>query len=289
MTSGRVTEWSSGKAKMSRSGEASLSCRIRNLFGLFLLATLPLGHSATFSWAQESPAAAAPAPKASSPQTPATDAGAENPMIEAVDIPTADILDPSTYALNFRFYNEGGIVSRLVIGPLKRVNLGIAFDAQRVIGSQDPHMVRPSIYFKLRAFDGTDILPALALGYDSQGYLYRESTRNFLEKEKGLYVVGSHEIFIPDFELHAGVNVNDFDNAKIYGFFGATYKIVPSFAVMAEYDNVRNNPTNRVNLGGRYWINSNFNVDLAARNVGRGAARGGERIVRLNYTAHFPF
>src|SRR4029077_7995143 len=106
--------------------------------------------------------------------------GAESPQIEAIDIPTADILDPATYALNFRFYNLGGIASRLVIGPLKRVNLGITFDGQNIIGSQDPHLVRPSVYFKLRAFDGTDILPALALGYDNQGYLYQESTRDFL-------------------------------------------------------------------------------------------------------------
>jgi len=213
----------------------------------------------------------------------------ESPMVEVVDIPTADIIDPSTYALNFRFYDAGGIVSRLIIGPLKRVNLGITFDAQGVVGSQDPHMVRPSVYFKLRAFDGTDVLPALALGYDNQGYLYKDALRDYLEKEKGLYVVGSHEIFIPDFELHAGMNVNNFDNTKLYGFFGATYKIVSSFALLAEYDNIRAAPTSRVNLGGRYWVTPYFNVDLAARNVGRGGGSGAERIVRLNYTGHFPF
>ena len=229
-------------------------------------------------WAAEQPAAKA---------TP--DAGEASPQIEAVDIPTADILDPSTYAVNFRFYNQGGLASRLIIGPLKRVNLGVTFDAQRFIGAGDPHMVRPSIYVKLRAFDGTDVLPALALGYDNQGYLYQDSKRDFLEKEKGLYVVGSHEIFIPDFELHAGMNINEFDNTKLYGFFGATYKIVSTFAVMAEYDNVRHSPDSRVNLGGRYWLTPYFNVDLAARNVGRGESRGGERILRLNYTAHFPY
>jgi len=117
----------------------------------------------------------------------------------------------------------------------------------------------------------------------------KNAKRDFLEKEKGLYVVGSHEIFIPDFELPAGMNINEFDNTKLYGFFGATYKIVSTFAVMAEYDNVRNSPDSRVNLGGRYWLTPYFNVDLAARNVGRGESRGGERILRLNYTAHFPY
>jgi len=215
--------------------------------------------------------------------------GAESPEVEGVDIPTADILDVGTYSTAFRFYSEGGITSRLVIGPLKRINLGIDFDAQRVIGGGDPHMIRPSVYFKLRAFDGNDYLPALSLGYDSQGYLYQQSTRDFLQKEPGLYVVGSHEILFPDLFLHAGVNINDFNDTKVYGFFGATYRIVSSFGLIAEYDNIREAPENRINLGGRYWVTPFFNIDLAARNVGRDADRGAERIVRLNYVGNFPF
>src|SRR5262249_46827136 len=141
-----------------------------------------------------------------------------------------------------------------------------------------------------KAFDGNDYLPALALGYDKQGYLYKDYLRDYLQSEKGAYIVGSHEIFIPDLELHAGLNVNNFDNGgKVFGFFGSTVKIVSSFALMAEYDNIRNAPENRVNLGGRYWLTPYFNIDLAARNVGRGSGRGAERIVRLNYTGHFPF
>src|SRR5258708_31571499 len=114
-------------------------------------------------------------------------AGADaSPQIEAIDIPTADILDSKTFSTAFRFYSEGGITSRLVLGPFKRFNIGISLDAQRLIGGSDPHMIRPSLFAKLRFFDGTDILPALSLGYDNQGYLYQESTRDFLQKEKGL-------------------------------------------------------------------------------------------------------
>ena len=213
----------------------------------------------------------------------------ESPQIEAVDIPTADILDAMTFATAFRFYSEGGITSRLVLGPFKRLNLGVSFDAQRLIGGVDPHMIRPSVFFKVRFFDGTDFLPALALGYDNQGYLYQESRREFLQQEKGLYLVGSHEIFLPNFELHAGVNIPKVEDAEVFGFFGATVKIVPAFALLAEYDNLREAPDSRVNVGGRLWVTPLFNVDVAARNVGRGAGRGAERIVRLNYTHKFPF
>ena len=215
--------------------------------------------------------------------------GGESPQMEVVDIPTAYILDPQTFSTAFRFYNDGGITSRLVIGPFRRINLGVSFDAQRIIGGDTPHMIRPSIFVKLNFFDGTDILPALALGYDNQGYLYQETTKHFLHPEKGLYLAGSHEIFLPNFELHAGVNIPKVDDADIFGFFGASWKLVPSFALLTEYDNIRNGPGNRFNVGGRFWVTPFFNVDIAARNVGRHEDRGAERIVRLNYVANFPF
>jgi len=207
-----------------------------------------------------------------------------------VDIPTADVLDPKTFSTSFRFYSEGGITSRLVLGPFKRLNVGFSLDAQRLIGGNDPHMIRPSAFIKFRFFDGTDIIPAFAIGYDNQGYLYQEASRDFLQREKGIYLVGSHEIFLPDFELHAGINIPRVDeDGTPFGFFGATWKIVPTFALLAEYDNVQKSPDNRVNLGGRFWVTPYFNIDVAARNVGRGASRGAERIVRLNYVTNFPF
>lgn len=223
-------------------------------------------------------------------KTATVDEDSYSPMLEAVDIPTADILDPKTFSTSFRFYRAGGITSRLVLGPFKRLNVGFYLDSQHLIGGEGPHLIRPSAFIKFRVFDGTDIIPALALGYDNQGYLYQESSKDFLQKEKGIYLVMSHEIFIPDLEFHAGVNIPRVDeDGTPFGFFGATWKIVPSFAFLAEYDNIQKAPDNRVNLGGRFWVTPFFNVDVAARNVGRGSARGAERIVRLNYVTNFPF
>jgi hypothetical protein len=217
-----------------------------------------------------------------------TDNGVESPQLELIDVPTADVLDPATYSTNFRFYSDGGIVSRLVISPFRRVNFGIMADAQQVIGGSAPHLIRPSMYFKLRAFDGTDILPALALGYDNEGYIYSNDLRDFEQKAKGLYLVGSHEIFLPNLEVHAGLNTNEFGPVQLAGFFGVSYQVVDNLTLMAEYDNIRNAADNRVNLGGRFWVTSHFNVDVASRNVGRGEARGAERIIRLNCVAKFP-
>jgi hypothetical protein len=216
--------------------------------------------------------------------------GGANPQIEAVDIPTAEVLDPMTFSTTFRFYNEGGLTSRFLLGPLKRVNLGISFDGQRVIGSGDPHFVTPAVYFKVKAYDGNDYLPAFALGYDNQGMLWQESNHEYMHEGKGIYFVGSHEIFVPNFDLHAGMNVNNLDDdGTLYGFFGTTFKLAPGFALLMEYDNIRNGRDNRFNVGGRFWVAPYFNIDFAARNIPHGSERGGERILRLNYVGHFPF
>lgn len=209
--------------------------------------------------------------------------------LEAVDTPNTDVLDPATYALNFRFYSNGGITNRLVIGPLNRVNLGIYFDTQGIIGTGDPHLVRPSLFFKWRMYDGSDVLPALAIGYDNQGYLYQRTSKEFLHKEKGFYLVASHEIFLPTFVLHGGVNINDFDNTDVFGFAGGTLQVTDAFDLIVEYDNIRDLPNNRFNAMGRFHVTPFFYIDFGARNIGRKSDKGAERIVRLNYSAHFPF
>lgn len=256
------------------------------MWAILLTSAMPL--SAIRVWAEDSTAAVVADDKQDA--APSVAVRETSPMLEGVDIPTADILDPKTFSTSFRFYSQGGITSRLLLGPFKMVNLGFSLDSQRLIGGEDPHLVRPAVFIKVRFFDGTDYLPALAIGYDNQGYLYRDSLRDYSQQERGLYLVGSHEMFIPDFNVHAGVNFPRIDeNGKPYGFFGATWKIIPSFALLTEYDNLYNGYDNRVNVGGRLWVTSFFNVDIAARNVGRGSGRGAERIVRINYVTNFPF
>ena len=82
---------------------------------------------------------------------------------------TAEVLDPMTYSTAFRFYTDGGLAPRLIIGPLKRVNLGITFDAQRIIGAGDPHMAYdnfggPTVIFDVRPNQATEFMARPAQG-----------------------------------------------------------------------------------------------------------------------------
>jgi hypothetical protein len=78
------------------------------------------------------------------------------------------------------------------------------------------------------------------------------------------------------------------EDAAVFGFFGGTLKFTHNFALLIEYDNIRNGRDNRFNVGGRFWVAPYFNIDFAARHIPHGVGRGAERILRLNYVGHFP-
>ena len=61
----------------------------------------------------------------------------------------------------------------LGFGVLQRLNLGASMQADRFIGTESSiKFVRPEIQVKFRFYDGGQYIPALALGYDGQGYFY---------------------------------------------------------------------------------------------------------------------
>ncbi|HNW43577.1 MAG TPA: hypothetical protein PKI19_03680 [Elusimicrobiales bacterium] len=217
------------------------------------------------------------------------------PDVEMIDIPTAGILDYYGFMMKSRFYSDGGVLGSLNFGVLERLNLGAAMTIDKLIGSDSPiRMRRPEIQVKFRFFDGGYYMPAAALGYDSQGYYYDPASKKYMEKGKGLYVVGSKEIGVSNFVLHGGLNVSDFDANKYFGFIGANYTLEDKLAFMLEYDNTfHSDDPARFNAGTRIYITPYFQLDMALREMGRngtfsnGAPHKGERVVQMRYTTSF--
>ncbi|MBI4395649.1 MAG: hypothetical protein HY548_01045, partial [Elusimicrobia bacterium] len=124
------------------------------------------------------------------------------------------------------------------------------------------------------------------LGFDGQGYFYDEKKDEYLQREKGLYLVGSGEAFVPSLHLHGGLNIYDFSEDDLFGFAGIHYLHNNVLSLQFEADNLRSARRNRLNLGGRYFITPSLSVDLAARDLWA-AGRKAERIIRLNYFGSF--
>jgi hypothetical protein len=217
------------------------------------------------------------------------------PDVQMIDIPTAGILDYYGFMIKTRAYSGGGVVGGLNFGVQERLNLGASMSVDRFIGS-DPgvKMRRPEIQVKFRFYDGGYYIPAMALGYDGQGFYYNPGTRKYLEKGRGLYVTGSKEIGMPGLALHGGLNVPDFDNNYLYSFLGLNYTLEGQVAFMLELDNMfHEDDPKRFNAGIRFYITPYFQLDVAAREIGasedfdNGWPRKTERIVQMRYSTSF--
>lgn len=217
------------------------------------------------------------------------------PDIELIDVPTAGILDYGGFQLKTRFYNDGGVLGGLNFGVMERLNLGVSMTVDKLIGSDSPiRMRRPEIQVKFRFDDGGYYLPAMALGYDSQGYYYERDVKKYYEKGKGLYLVGSKEIGISNLVLHGGFNIPDFDNNYFFGFLGANYTLEDKVSFILEYDSLfHTDDPSRLNAGMRVYITPYFRLDMALREIGRsgefapGVPRKSERIVQMRYNTSF--
>jgi len=203
-----------------------------------------------------------------------------------IDTPTVGMLDYGAYDLNFRLQDGGGILTRLSFGVFKVVNVGFGWELENVIGTQDVTVAPPALYLKIKPFSGGMILPSFAFGYDGQGYFYDKASSAFTQKEKGLFMVFGREFLFPGFEMNFGANMNDFKTNTVYGFASLTFDVEEKLYFLSEYDNINYLPDSRLNLGLRFFITSDFSIDLAGRSVGAADVKP-ERIVRIGYLGKF--
>ncbi|MFH2202558.1 MAG: hypothetical protein ABIJ96_05555 [Elusimicrobiota bacterium] len=235
-------------------------------------------------------------PVSGAPPEPAgrTHTGLLLPDTLLIDVPTAGVADHSGFSSRTRFFSNGGVVEFLNFGVYPRVNLGVSANVDGLIGSRPPvRITRPELQFKIRAFDGDRIIPALAVGFDSQGYLHNRGDKRYNQRQHGLYFIGSQEIGLPGLMAHAGMYVSDFDSNDLGGILAANYNVQDRVMPMIEWDNINNFLDSRLNIGMRFYLIPNFHFDFALRGIGMGGkytdgtVRGPERIVQFKYTGSF--
>jgi len=249
---------------------------------IFLLLTLCF-FTATYGWGENS---------SSSGDSKEAETAPRLPML--IDTPNAETIDQYGYLFRFRFYSQGGVLTQTTFGVFPHLNLGFGIDVERLIGSTTDGMKvnRPSINLKWRFFDGRDVFPALAVGYDSQGYYFDHDAGEYAQREHGLYLVGTKEIITPGLDFSGGIYTFKFSNGnEVHGFLGASYAIRDVAAIFVEWDNMGTFSESRYNVGFRFFVNPSFSVDAYLRN-GRGTippsdSRRTDRNIQLNYQGSF--
>ncbi len=185
-------------------------------------------------------------------------------------------------------------VVRGEIGILDYLTAGVSYGGADVFGTGTPTMnPRPGFQAKFRITNGGPIMPAVALGYDDQGYgkyydfdPYIGRTQNrqvnydrYQFKAKGFYLALSQELeLLGALGLHLGVSYNvvedvDDDGPDVYGALEKA--IGPHLMLLGSYDLGLNDNAPRslgmgrgyLNAGVRWRVTENFNLEFWATNL----------------------
>lgn len=217
-----------------------------------------------------------------------------------VDMPTAGMLDKGSFALDINFYQDGGALLGFSVGVFDRVDLGISYGGSRLIGPDDPVMnVVPGFIVKVRLLEEQMFLPALAVGFDSQGKDgYLKDLDRYVVKSPGFFVaVSKNYVFLGFLSIHGGVNYSleraDGDrNANAYA--GIEKTLGPFVSAIGEYNIAANdgglgkgrgylNAAMKWSISGGLTLGINFK-DLLKN---RGQVTVADRTVSIEYIRFF--
>ena len=128
-----------------------------------------------------------------------------------VDMPNAGLLAKGTYAPSIKFVDDGGILLDFTAAPFEFLNIGMSYTFFHIIGSGSikAHQDFPGINLKARVVDEKLTLPAIVVGFNSQGTgAYYEGLDRYDQLHPGLYIAASKSFVWQLGELSAHVGTN---------------------------------------------------------------------------------
>jgi hypothetical protein len=186
------------------------------------------------------------------------------PSRRMVDAPTAGTLRKGTFDTELRAYPDGGVLAILQIGLTTRWTVGLGYGGTDIISATDPEWnPRMNFITKLRLVEETMMMPAIAVGFEEQGFgRWIDSLDRYETKAKGFFVVASKGYRSGSVitSLHGGMNLapesNDKDN-DISFFMGADMQFENNFGIVFDYDLGLNDDKRPLGLGeGNGYLNA---------------------------------
>ena len=198
---------------------------------------------------------------------------------------------------------KGGCWWDVSFGIFDRFGIGISYGGTNVIGTGSATMnPLPGFSARLRPLDETPVLPAIVLGFDSQGKNgYLKDAKRYVIKSPGLYaVLSKNYAFLGYLSIHGGLNYS-FERADgdrdINFFAGAEKTLGPAISVVLEYNLGANddgeeslgNGTGYLNAGLRWSIGEGITLGFSLEDLTRNSSviDGPSRTVRLEYVSTF--
>ncbi len=198
-----------------------------------------------------------------------------------IDMPTAGVLEKGFVGITNDVLPAGVLILKLEVGVFDNVSFGISYGGANIIGAGDPRWYDlPGVNIRFRLFNESTVLPAISMGFDSQGKgEYFDSTSRYEIKSPGFYGAVSKNFGLLGYlSLHGSVNYSletkDGDNfLNVYVGFEKT--IGADFSIVGEYDfafNDNNSETygsgnGYLNMGIRWALGDGFTFGFDLRDL----------------------
>ncbi len=198
-----------------------------------------------------------------------------------VDLPSAGILEKGYVGVGLDVLPYGVLISKIEVGVFENFSFGISFGGENVIGSGLITWYKlPGVNIRARIIDETESLPALTLGFDSQGKgIYFDSYKRYEIKSPGFYAAASKNFeFLGYLSVHGILNYslerNDGDKDLNLGV-GIEKTIGSRVSLIAEYNFAVNdnnggalgNGNGYLNMGVRWSVGEGFTVGMDLRDM----------------------
>lgn len=186
-----------------------------------------------------------------------------------VDMPTAGMLDKGSFAVDIDFFQEGGLLVGLSAGIFERLSFGASYGGSHLLGSGKAEMnPAPGVNIRIRLLEEQVSVPALAIGFDSQGRDgYQKEQERYAVKSPGLFAVVSKNYLLAGYlSLHGGINYTfeRSDDSKGYNaYVGAEKTLGSALSLLAEYNLALNDNSGSANGKGRGYLNMAIRWSIA--------------------------
>ncbi|MBN1397003.1 MAG: hypothetical protein JXA06_03125 [Bacteroidetes bacterium] len=222
-----------------------------------------------------------------------------------VDRPTAGLLKRGSYSVSSGFFQRGGLLAGITVGIFEPFTFGISYGGTGIIGKDSIGMnPLPGMNAKLRILSEGVLIPALAVGFDSQGkepYLKADSLKRYTIKSPGIYIVASKNYSIlGNLSIHGGLNrsLEDGDGDKdLNMFIGVEKSLSDDISIMLEYDLAVNDNhgdaigkgNGYLNFGFRWSWGKGLVVGFNLKNIikNQDHVKVGNRTLQIDYIGEF--
>ncbi len=198
-----------------------------------------------------------------------------------IDMPTAGVLEKGFAGVAIDILPNGVLIAQVEAGAFNNFCFGISYGGSNIIGSGSPDWYNlPGIYAKFRFMDETRVIPAIAVGFDSQGKgLYDDELDRYQIKSPGFYVSASKNFELLGYlSIHGMINYTlerDDSDKDPNIVLGLEKTIGGPVSLYIEYDFAFNdNGVNSfgsgkgyLNAGLRWSISQGFTIGLDFRDL----------------------